>query len=287
MNEEEKKIKIEKKGSNILIIVALVIALLAVSGYVVYDKFISKKETEENKEVEKDKGPVIRSLDVDGKEVADLLYKVTSPYNYYGKPYRREWTYYYSTVDKIKAEDLEDYFKIDLAFKETNLNCDTKEFGPEDIESHMKAVLGNDITYKKVGFYCWPKSDTWYTMEEEMPSEFVYDETKDLWIRKEVEGFGDVGAPFNSKIVKAIVIDEKTIEIYDKYLYAKHEGFSPSCATGGSFSYKVIEDCDVDKITDDDYFNSFIDQLSSIKYTFKLNEETNVYYFVSIEIISE
>lgn len=290
MNEENKEVKVEKKGNNIFIIVFLTVALIAVTGYIVYDKVISKNEVEDKKEEdskdkEEDKVPVVRALDVKGKEVIDLLKMIASPY-FYHKEVPRDAVYYYNKKIRL-ANDLEDSLKIELAFKETNLNCDTKEFAPKDIETYMKKVLGNDVTYKKVNFYCWPKTNIWYTGEGEQPSEFIYDGAKDLWTRKSVDGSGDVGTPFNAKIVKAIAIDEKVIEIYDKFVYSNYSEDMTKCATGDGDSYKIIDNCDISKIREDNYFDSISDKLSSVKYTFKLNEETKAYYFVSAEIVSE
>lgn len=156
MNNELKEEKKKNKGL-VVVIVLLILALVGMGGYIAYDKgYLSfgKKETKEeksNKETTtKETKSKTEELDVESSEVQDLYYNA----NNHGVLGIDETMY---KATELKVSDMDDYYKMQLAYnlfkkdiKEKNEGTYTIETVSEDsVKTAFEKIFGKD-TYKQV-----------------------------------------------------------------------------------------------------------------------------------------
>ena len=121
-----------KKSSNVALIVILVILVLGLGGYIVYDKFIAKDEpttipSNDKTEGDNEEKPNDVTNEVDKTTAEKLMKMVTIPYVEAGSS-NKDVTYY-DAEKLILANELSDRTKLDIANTLIDLekDCEYKE----------------------------------------------------------------------------------------------------------------------------------------------------------------
>jgi len=285
-----------KNNSLVVLNIILIVLVLGLSSYLVYDKLISKdnketnssnNQTEENSVENKTESEKYETLAVNSDEVIKLIESINI--NFIGMSD-------YFKKDKFVYSDYSNSDKLYLALvkKMANKSCYEKSLEcsltKTELENNLN-LLFNDKSFEDVttnltthGFAIAKEGDRYYTWSF---------------------GGGASSYKFIQNIVDARKYSDK-IEIYEQNFLADIEDHYSSDSENKQYYYKIYKEQETDSeggfkgknlvateyytgwLTDLDSYNKtmfekYKDQLYTYKYTFNYNKDTNTYYFVSVE----
>lgn len=278
MENNEQNVNMAKKGAGFLIIiVALLIALLGLGGYLIYDKFIApeedNKKTEEKEKKEEKKEEKETALDVTSKEVTDLFSSITTGWNKYCGVNN------YFTDKKVTTTDIDN----DLASSIMLYNL---------IKSGVKYDEGSTFTKKQVEdtiIKLFGKNYKYtYKTINSCPS-FTYDASKEVYTAGPSGCGGTCGATVMKKVVKAIKTDSKMV-LYVRVLFPgdKESVDENNRPYMKYYKYNSDEELQLDRIPGN-YLPEEKDtnyQKGSL-YKMTFTKEDNNYVFTSSEPVNE
>lgn len=269
MENNEQNNNMTNKGVGFLIIVvALLVVIIGLGGYVLYDKILSedsKISTEEKVKKEEKKEEKEVALDVTSKEVTDLFNSITSGWNKYCGVDN------YFADKKVTVDDIDN----DLASSIMLYNL---------IESGVKHAEGSTFTKKQVEDIIvklfGKKYKYTYKTINSCPS-FTYDEAKELYTAGP-SGCGGICGPHNmKKVVKATKTDSK-IELYVRVLFV---------GSGENIKYyndyKTTKEVSVETNENGFALENDANYQKGSLYKMTFTKEDNNYVFTSSEPVNE
>lgn len=294
---------IEKSNSNKhLIIILLVVCLLAVSGYFIYDKFFVKKEEETNKI------NTIENLAIDDSLVLKLYGYVKN------EPNCIFYNSYFWQQKSLSATLFDDKEKYYLAFRLIDINDikitpTTEESNPKFeipfniYDKAMKKIFGDNVVYSTTGEYSFLSDKS---IDNNSFINFKYNAQTNSYVG-EASGAGgtcSIVLPFYNKLVSATKVENKII-IKEKFIFTSDDAeslteseLSALYAEGKSpkISYKIYADYNksiliyqselLDRETIDSNpitIDNYLDKVNTITYTFTLGSD-NEYHYTSSEV---
>lgn len=261
----------ENKGKNkglIGLVIVLIILVLSLGGYIVYDKVIEKENNKkENKNITEKKEEKKEELSITSEEVTGLMKKISIT------DIDTSLTGWYYQKDKITVDDMDNQIKLIIGLQD---NYDVEEefqenrtISKEDIRNSIKKILGDDIKYQdeNINSSCYGTAANYN------------EKTKQYEL---TGGCGGVLIPlYKEKISKAYQTD-KTIEIYQKAIYVEFESVDEEGIKENI--YKTDRKTEIKKgiLSEEDMdYSKYFDLSDEFKFTF--TKQGNNYYFSSVE----
>lgn len=207
MENNEQNNNIAKRGAGlIIIVVALLMAVLGLGGYIMYDKFFndnkSSKTTEKEEKKEEKKEDKVENLEVTSNEVTDLFTSITTGWNRYCgiNNYFIDKKVTTTDIDNdiVTAITLSYLYKSGVKFDEGST------FTKKQVEDTITKLFGKNYKYT-------------YKTISGCPT-FTYDESKEVYTAGSSGCGGTCGAVVLKKVVKATKTDSK-IELYVRALF--------------------------------------------------------------------
>ena len=269
-----------------IIIVVLLSLAMGLIVFYISDPFFNKEETPTYKELELTDNNVrilydYVSYSIDGERndifvTNEMITKDNIP--------NKDKLYY-----ALQFANPEDYKSTGKRDKDNNQIFNISD---EKIDTYMKRFFGSQITYKKEKEYEYTmdlSEDVKYIASLTYSSENKgYDTTLTKVVQEDEEDKVFV-KPFYTKLVKAILHDDQTIELQEKIIYTK------VIKTDKLYSIKVYKDYNLQQevetrnnLTESQMKNSvfnlneYMDNASTVTYKFKT--EDGKYYFYSSEV---
>ena len=269
-----------------IIIVVLLSLAMGLIVFYISNPFFNKEETSTYKELELTNNNVrilydYVSYSIDG-ERNDIF--VTNKMITKDNIPNKDKLYY-----ALQFANPEDYKSTGKRDKDNNQIFNISD---EKIDTYMKRFFGSQITYKK-------EKEYEYTMDLSEEVKYIasltyssenkgYDTTLTKVVQEDEEDKVFV-KPFYTKLVKAILHDDQTIELQEKIIYTK------VIKTDKLYSIKVYKDYNLQQevetrnnLTESQMKNSvfnlneYMDKASTVTYKFKT--EDGKYYFYSSEV---
>lgn len=274
-NQYDASVDSKKKGNTILIII-LVLVILGLAGYIIYDKVLSDTNTEEkeqennNKEEENqddENEPAEEQLDINSSEVRDLMTMIQEPLN-------EAMIYDFYLKQNVGANDLSNYSKLLIGLAYLSKDGLPSEFSSDEMSNAIKVTLGNDTTYTNESFYSYKSNFT-----NSSCSTYEYNAENRRYTETLPGGCGgsmSSTTPYG-EVVRAIKFDDK-IEIYEKFIVNENGGVYT-----GAENNKIGLETPATYSSDKTYYDKYFDELYSVKYTFVKNGDN--YSFSSSEIV--
>ena len=303
MNENE--VNVQKNSNNkglVILIIFLVVAVLGLSGYIVYDKCIAKNNSTNNGSTSVD-----NQTNQETKNIQNVITTVTDSAliekleeELYVKDTREDYEsvngVYYG--QKLTSNDTNNKyligFNIRKYLKENNIpvtscidqssngTCLLAKLSKEEISNYINKKYNTNLNYSYVSSNSDDKLDYNYT------SIMAYDNGYNI----ELIGHSGAGVDLKTKLVKAEE-DNNNIYIYNKSVTCVRDmGISCDSSIYKAYTSESLYSCDVNSSEDrckkmdsaiDYVFNSMNDKLKTYKHTFKkLNGN---YYWVSTEVV--
>ena len=269
-----------------IIIVVLLSLAMGLIVFYISNPFFNKEETSTYKELELTNNNVrilydYVSYSIDGERndifvTNEMITKDNIP--------NKDKLYY-----ALQFANPEDYKSTGKRDKDNNQIFNISD---EKIDTYMKRFFGSQITYKK-------EKEYEYTMDLSEEVKYIasltyssenkgYDTTLTKVVQEDEEDKVFV-KPFYTKLVKAILHDDQTIELQEKIIYTK------VIKTDKLYSIKVYKDYNLQQevetrnnLTESQMKNSvfnlneYMDKASTVTYKFKT--EDGKYYFYSSEV---
>lgn len=269
-----------------IIIVVLLSLAMGLIVFYISNPFFNKEETSTYKELELTNNNVrilydYVSYSIDGERndifvTNEMITKDNIP--------NKDKLYY-----ALQFANPEDYKSTGKRDKDNNQIFNISD---EKIDTYMKRFFGSQITYKK-------EKEYEYTMDLSEEVKYIasltyssenkgYDTTLTKVVQEDEEDKVFV-KPFYTKLVKAILHDDQTIELQEKIIYTK------VIKTDKLYSIKVYKDYNLQQevetrnnLTESQMKNSvfnlneYMDNASTVTYKFKT--EDGKYYFYSSEV---
>lgn len=271
----------ERKFNYIPFIIILILLIMGLSGYIVYDKFLSNNSepiennnnNDENNDINKDDGI---NLDLSSDLVKDLSSKVIGSAH----------SYYFYKRDKIIIEDEPMSFKLSLASelvepKSLGWDCQNDKEGiiyidEGSLKNAYYEIFGSNIKYEKVSSFYKSICET---------VEFNWSSTNNRYEAKGVCGCG--GGPIDGFVTqlayaKKVKDNKETkIELYEYFALSIWEDEESKYKYYSDYNKTNFIGLDVhnSKI---DFFNKYSEQLGLYKYTF-VQDNNGTYVFTSVE----
>ena len=276
------------KGSMIGFIISIIL-IIALSGYIIYDKFISNTKQEENIQEDnianqKEENEVSReNIDITGQRVTNLMNITDATNNIFVGDF---FGYFYNS-DVYKFSDMSDSDKLSLAWfayenlyssiELENTNVTDVSISEDKVNQIVKTIFGPDNTYNMVNFYA-PACGVLLT----------YDENSNKF--NGPSGVcGGVGWPpkYLTDVVEAYKENDEII-IFQKVLYVEYKAKGNNYDIAYADIYnnaskeKTIQ-TDIEENEFDNIKTNYIDNGDTYKFTFKKQSDGN-YYFYSSEL---
>lgn len=267
---------VEKNNNTLVVVIitVLVIAVLALGGYIAYDKIILSKDVEKNENVDNTNSNNDKVKDETTKisfnvTDEDILTKV--------KEYNSGFYEYYLTGEKSEITDRERltfaYFKI--------LNR-SLELTSSNLEEILVEYFGKNHGVTIGDIYCDVDNTVWYK----------YDAENDIYVRSGTHGHGG-----GQNLVSYTRLDSTEV-MGDKLVVKARVAFAKMCSdTCGPASYLYASYNDMKNNTNpvygdnekeimeytDDIHNSIKNKLLVRTYTFNIEKDGN-YYLESVSV---
>lgn len=274
----------ERNFNAIPFIIILILLIMGLSGYIVYDKFLSNNsesiENNNNNDENNDinKAGVI-NLDLSSDLVKDLSSKVINNYSVS--------SIYFYERDKIIIEDEPMSFKLALASelaetKSLGSDCQNNKEGiiyieEQELVNAYYEIFGSEVKYEKVSsFY----------RSRYCSAKYNWSSINNRYEAKGVCGCGG-GGPMDGPVTQlAYAKQEKNNEETKVELY---EYFALSIWDDEESKYKYYSDYNKTNFigldvynSKIDFFNKYSEQLGLYKYTF-VQDNNGTYVFTSVE----
>lgn len=272
MENNEQSNNMAKKGVGLLIIIgALLIVVMGLGGYILYDKFGETKETENTEEKkEEKKEEKVENLEVTSKEVTDLFSSITIGWNRYCGVNN------YFTDKKVSTNDMDN--DIVTAIVLSNLNKtgvtfnEGSTFTKKQVEDTITKLFGKNYKYT-------------YKTIDSCPI-FTYDETKEVYTAGPSDCGGTCGAIAMKKVVKAIKTDSK-IELYVRALFPEMATDENGYAYAKYYKYKSNEEIQLERDYNNNPTETDANYQKGSLYKMTFTKEDNNYVFTSSEPVNE
>lgn len=271
----------EKNKNNFIpVVIVLIILLLGLSGYVVYDKFLSNigKNIENNDNNSNVNNDDVIILDLSSDLVKDLSSKVINNYSVS--------SIYFYERDKIIIKDEPMSFKLSLASelvetKSLGNDCQNGKEGilyieEQELVNAYYGIFGSDIKYEKVSSidksrYC---SD-----------EFHWSNTNNRYEAKGVCGCGggSIDGPITQlAYAKQVKNSEKTkVELYEYFVLSVWDYEKSKYRYYSDFNETNLIEVNSNS-SNDEFFEKYSEQVGLYKYTF-VQDDNGIYVFTTIE----
>lgn len=270
MENNEQNVKIANKGVGFLIIiVALLVVIFGLGGYIMYDKFFNDNESNETTEKkEKKKEEKEEALDVTSKEVTDLIDSITRGNSEYCGVYN------YFTDKKVTVNDIDNGLASSIMLynlHQSGVKFDEgSTFTKKQVEDIIVKLFGKNYKYT-------------YGNIRNCPS-FTYDEAKEIYTAGP-SGCGGTCGPHNMrKVVKATKSDSK-IELYVRMLFIGE--YTNDQQIKYYSDYKKIKEADLEKDNDGIPYETDANYQKGSLYKMTFTKEDNNYVFTSSEPVTE
>lgn len=282
----------EKKMSNTIIIVILMILVIGLSGYIIYDKVINsesniteKDDKESEKEVEEEKVIVTEENALEVYKVLESKYALELPGSGYA------YNYFSSLYDNKKVVVDDTFTEID------KLTMAYLELSEEDIERFINEDLSDYMHVSKDTFAIEKLSEKYYMLfgknEEFEAKDFesyiagdctVVEDNYECW---HAVGGGESDFTYMETKYKDFEYKKDELYIYEYAVF--YEGFPGEDITyykGISWdeeSYSPILIDEIAEVNEDNLMSKDnLDKYAVYKHTFKIDKEGN-YYLYSTE----
>jgi len=294
----------EKKNTGLIVtIILLIVIVLGLGGYIVYDKFL--KDTEDNKEVAEVKentevllsnGEELKETIIDGNiTVGDLDLKTKYNENLSGAVARLEAFYYYKNPNKLEEYDFENKMKIALESSFYNREANSHFqiiISKEDAETAYKNLFGNYSYYenKSIGLAELASCDNLQGMVKDVCENKFIEYKDDSYI---INTFPFGGEAFGSSFINKIVSvknNNETVEITKKLLFCRLDYKTSKHIIYDSDNYfsgeNVLESVDAPSdsygcynVSLEEKFSTYESKLTSFIFVFKKDSANNYYLY--------
>ena len=292
MEEKEKIDEVEsvKKKNNkglVIVIILFIIIVLGLTSYICYDKGIifNNNIEEEKKQVDKTEEAKIEEISINDERFIKI-YESLKEYTYDENRINGDKDFNYDELgeigvstltanDFIKTDELNEWQEPYYTFSSNTLLNNLKDLFGEDISFSFDSIIGRvyDNTAINPDGKC-------------ISIENYNSENNNYQIKFSLCSDSDTNVPIiiPRKIISAkknddtILVEEKAIYYYEEW-----------------GRYNIYKDKDLTELIDSKNFDTnneniknetisvsdYLDEASTITHTFKLNKDTNKYYFVS------
>lgn len=270
MENNEQSNNMAKKGVGLLIIIgALLIVVMGLGGYILYDKFGETKETENTEEKkEEKKEEKVENLEVTSKEVTDLFDSITHGVTEYCGVDN------YFVDKKVTINDIENGLASSIVLY--NLYQSGVKYGEgttitkKQVEDTIIKLFGKNYKYT-------------YGNIRNCPS-YTYDAEKEVFTAGP-SGCGGTCGPHNmKKVVKATKSDSK-IELYVRMLFIGE--YTNDQQIKYYSDYKKTKEANLEKDKDGIPYETDANYQKGSLYKMTFTKEDNNYVFTSSEPVNE
>lgn len=269
----------KRETGKVIIIVILVLMVLALGGYIVYDKFLSKEEVADVSKDEKEKEIEIDNLEVNDDLVVSLVEKITSGMDC------TDFKDIYFKDGVFKGSDFSNQEIYSLALKkmlsevagDSVTGTGYKDFSVERLESEIVKIVGKDYQFNHKSYVSCPAWD--------------YDATAKNYKAPASSACGCTTGPYHTiaKTAKAFKEGDK-VEIYQRVIFV-----DTITGKGYSDSKKTKEITGLTTLSADQWGNPVdnIDESNDANiakgtlYKLVFEKENDEYIFVSSEPVNE
>lgn len=277
----------ERKFNSIPIIVILILLIICLSGYIVYDKFIfiNDEQIENNNNLNNDfdngnDEEIVTDLSLSSSLVKDLSSKVIGIYHDVSA-----YPYYFFKRDKVILSDEPMSFKLSLAaefvqesLKYVDRDC-SKDIGgisyldEEILKNAYYEIFGSDVVYERSSFQLVRVCGF---------SEYNWSNTNNRYEAKGKCGCGGDsigGSRTKLAYAKQVKNNEETrIELYEYFVYADYDFENSTFKYYSDYNQTNFIGLDLP----DDFFDKYSEQAGLYKYTF-IQDNSGIYVFTSVE----
>lgn len=282
----------KNKGKTVLI-VFLILIILGLGGYIVYDKVLKEEPKEKTKEeVQTSKE---ESLDVTSKEVTTLfnnINKLSSSWTsdvYYGWLFKQ---------DSLKVEDMSDELKVAVALYKEYIECISNDYGC--VKGASDTSVGNTVISSEkvqdniIELFGNIKYNNTNTNAFDCGENFTFDSNQNVYTAT-APACGYAGNSFNTydyRITKAMKNDN-SLDIYVKVAF-EYFDFQYESDEHGNMTKDNMRTIytdfnkknEINKVGDTEYnFNEILENYGDKLPVYKLHfeKEDGEYHFKSIE----
>lgn len=273
MENNEQNNEMVKKGAGFIIIIsALVVIILGLGGYILYDKVFATKnstdQVEETKKEEEKKEEKVENLEVTSKEVTDLFDSITHGVTEYCGVDN------YFADKKVTTNDIDNGLASSIVLY--NLYQSGVKYGEgttitkKQVEDSITKLFGKNYKYT-------------YGNIRNCPS-YTYDVEKEVFTAGP-SGCGGTCGPHNmKKVVKATKSDSK-IELYVRILFIGE--YTNDQKIKYYSDYKKTKEADLEKDKDGIPYETDANYQKGSLYKMTFTKEDNNYVFTSSELVNE
>lgn len=262
-------------------VVILVLALVATSGYIVYDKFIAKEEVEEenkdNKEEDstEDGREKLVEVDVNSVEIQTLFTNISTSFASYC-----EVSNYYQDK-KVLVSDLPNDLVFDIVLSQIYREKQSQgekypfsqigdAFTVSELETKIRSTFGKNYSFMHRTINSCPV--------------FEYDSVNQKYVINTPPACGGASGPKNLKKVVRALRSDQTLELYVRVLFV--DGTNAIDYYKAYNKTQKVEGLEIDPNTAEPLENDNNFAKGSL-YKLIFNNEDGSYVFVSSELVNE